>query len=239
MTRTRRLTAEEAAERLGLRISRVTELARNGDLGRKVAGRWMFSEAEVRRVMREREDRATAITQRKRMERDHRRLQGLPPKRPKPRQQTRATNAPPRSRRPRGVSREDMGVSFLLDNILAQERAVEVQYRLPFRAPHHTEMVLHTCTRCTQPLLLLIFGDHATDTEGLLAYGRLMDVAIRQHGVPAYVVSQPVGTGDDAQSLLCRVWPDTGEVITMTPNHWEAFVLALSQSHGCAGAAPR
>lgn len=51
MARTRRLTAEEAAERLGLRISRVTELTRNGDLGRKVAGRWMFSEAEVRRVM--------------------------------------------------------------------------------------------------------------------------------------------------------------------------------------------
>ncbi len=198
MARTRRLTAEEAAERLGLRISRVTELTRNGDLGRKVAGRWMFSEAEVRRVMREREDRATAMTQRKRMERDHRRLHGLPPKRSKPRQRTRTTDAPPRSRRPRGVSSEDMGAWFMRDDILAQERTVEAQYRLPFRAPHHTEMVLHTCTRCAQPLLLLIFGDHATDVEGLLAYGRLMEVAIRQHGMPAYVLSRPVGTGDDA-----------------------------------------
>ncbi len=239
MARTRRLTAEEAAERLGLSVSRVTDLARNGDLGRKVAGRWLFSEAEVRRVMREREDRATAITQRKRMERDHRRLQGLPPKRPKPRQRTHATDAPPRSRRPRGVSSEDMGAWCMRDDLLAQERAMEAQYRLPFRAPHQTEMVLHTCTRWAQPLLLLIFGDHATDAEGLLAYGRLMAVVIRQHGVPAYVLSRPVGTGDDAQSLLCRVWPDTGEVIMMTPNHWDAFVMALSQSHECAGTARR
>jgi excisionase family DNA binding protein len=52
MPRARRLTAEEAAERLGLSVSRVAELARNRDLGRKEGGRWSISEADVARVAR-------------------------------------------------------------------------------------------------------------------------------------------------------------------------------------------
>jgi len=96
------------------------------------------------------------------------------------------------------------------------------------RAPYKT-----TCQRCGQPLLFLIFGDHATDAAGLDAYGRLLEQPIRQHGLPAYVLGQPNGAGDDVVSLLRCVWPDAGEVVEMTPNRPDAFVAALSAGHGC------
>ncbi len=84
MPRSRRLTADEAAERLGLSVGCVTEMARQREIGRKEGGRWTFSEAEIRRVTREREDRAKVLKLRKRLENDRRRLNGLPPER-KPR----------------------------------------------------------------------------------------------------------------------------------------------------------
>src|SRR6266496_1624457 len=70
MPRSRRLTADEAAERLGLRVGRVTEMARQREIGRKEGGRWTFSEAEIRRVTREREDRAKVLKLRKRLDND-------------------------------------------------------------------------------------------------------------------------------------------------------------------------
>src|SRR5437867_8836131 len=84
MARRSRLAAEEAADRLGLSVGRVTEMARDHEIGRKDKGRWTFSEAEIRRVAQEREDHAKALKLRKRLENDRRRLNGLPPKR-KPR----------------------------------------------------------------------------------------------------------------------------------------------------------
>src|SRR6266540_4185969 len=84
MARPRRLTAEETASRLGLSVGRVTEMARQHEIGRKEGGRWTFSEAEIRRVAQERTDRAKVLKLRKRLENDRRQLNGLPPKR-KPR----------------------------------------------------------------------------------------------------------------------------------------------------------
>jgi hypothetical protein len=85
------------------------------------------------------------------------------------------------------------------------------------------------------PLLFLIFGDRAVDVAGLDAYGRLMEQHITQNGVPAYVLGKADGEGDDAVSLLRRVWPDHGEVVEMTPNRWEAFLEQQSQAHHCGG----
>ena len=105
MPRSRRLTADEAAERLGLSVGRVTEMARQREIGRKEGGRWTFSEAEIRRVTREREDRAKVLKLRKRLENDRRRLNGLPPKR-KPRKKRPSLDddlTPQRRRRPRTI----------------------------------------------------------------------------------------------------------------------------------------
>jgi hypothetical protein len=97
------LTAEEAAERLGLSVSRITEMARDHEIGRKDRGRWTFSEAEIRRVGREREDRAKALKLRKRLENDRRRLNGLPPKRKRRKKRPSLDDdlTPRRQRRPR------------------------------------------------------------------------------------------------------------------------------------------
>ncbi len=243
MPRSRRLTAEEVAERLGLSVGRVTEMARQHEIGRKDKGRWTFSEAEIRRVAQEREDRAKAMGLRKRLENDRRHLQGLPPKRKlrKKRPSLDDDLAPRRQRQPRTID-DVLAVYndplYQLDRLLAQERALEQRYQLPFRAPHRTETTLTACQRCGQPLLFLIFGDHATDAAGLDAYGRLMEQPIHQSGLPAYVLGQPNGRGDDAISLLRRVWPIAGEVVEMTPNRWDAFVAALSVGHDCGAGTP-
>ena len=238
MPRSRRLTADEAADRLGLSVGRVTEMARQHEIGRKDRGRWTFSEAEIRRVAQQRENRAKVLKLYKRLENDRRRLQGLPPKR-KPRKKRSSLDddlVPRRTRRPRTID-DILAVYndplYQLDRLLAQEHALEQRYDLPFRAPHQTEAVVTPCHRCGQPLLFLIFGDHATDAAGLNAYGRLMEQPIRQNGLPAYVLGQPAGASDDAISLLRRVWPDAGDVVEMTPNGWDAFVTALSSGHNC------
>src|SRR5438067_11115743 len=105
MSRPRRLTAEEAAERLGLSVGRITEMARDREIGRKDGGRWTFSEAEIRRIAQERTDRAKALKLRKRLENDRRRMGGLPPKR-RPRKKRPSLDddlAPRKGRRPRTI----------------------------------------------------------------------------------------------------------------------------------------
>ncbi|NTU80674.1 MAG: helix-turn-helix domain-containing protein [Chloroflexales bacterium] len=233
--KSRRLTLEEAARRLGLSTGRVAELARSGELGRKEGGRWTFSEAEVRRVARERADHEKAVKLRKKLENDRRRLNGLPPKRRKQRRKARDLDDddPPRRRRGQGLSVDDIGALTMLDQVLAQERALEQRYNLPFRAPQQTAALLHRCERCDTPLLFLIFGERAVDAAGLNAYGRLMEQHIKQNGVPAYVLGKANGTGDDAVSQLRRVWPDHGEVVEIAANRWEAFLEEQSQGHHC------
>jgi hypothetical protein len=236
--RSRRLTLEEAAQKLGLSTGRVAELAREGELGRKEGGRWTFTEAEVRRVARERADHEKAVKLRKKQENDRRRLNGLPPKRRK-KKRCRARDYDdddddePRRRRGRGLSADDIGALRMLDQILAQERALQQRYSLPFRAPQQTAALLHRCERCDAPLLFLIFGDRAVDAAGLDAYGRLMEQHITQNGVPAYVLGKASGEGDDDVALLRRVWPEQGEVVEIATKRLDAFLEEHSQAHRC------
>lgn len=144
----------------------------------------------------------------------------------------------PRRSRRRKQTINDMGALFMLDQLLAQERALEQRYNLPFRAPLQTAARLHRCKRCDAPLVFLIFGERAIDVAGLDAYGRLMEPHIREHGVPTYVLGKANGEGDDAVSLFRRVWPDHGEVMEMTGNRWEQFLEDFSQSHTCRRASP-
>jgi len=209
------LTTDEAARRLGLSPARVQELARAGDIGRKVDGRWAFTEREIARVQGERDRHALRLS--------------LAPKRKRaPRRWRSSSNSG--SGRP---TRADMQAMGYLDQLLAEERRLEQTYELPFRAPQRVATTVHACTRCGQDLLLLIFGDQARDEEGLLAYGRLMREAIVVRGLPAYVLGAPEGDGmlDDTPSLLLQVWPTPSEPRRVTPGEWDGFLEQWSQTH--------
>ena len=99
--------------------------------------------------------------------------------------------------------------------------------------PQRVATTVHTCARCGQDLLLLIFGDQARDEEGLLAYGRLMHDAISARGLPAYILGAPERDGalDDTLSPLLQVWPTPGTVRRVTPGTWDSLVEQWSQAH--------
>jgi hypothetical protein len=200
----RLLTTSDAATRLRVTPERLTALARDGVLGHKVGRSWVFSTKELDAYKRR--------------------------QRAAPRRQTpRGTTSRPRSR----VSRGDLQAAGLLDRLLAEERALEQRYALPFRAPAHVATTIHTCTRCGQPLLFLIFGDNARDEAGLLAYARLMEEPIHEQRLRTYVIGPPDGPAmaDDASSLLLEVWPAVGSVATITPREWDDLMAALSAAH--------
>jgi len=211
------LTTDEAARRLDLSPARVQELARAGEIGRKVDGRWTFTEREIARVQGERERRAFRLS--------------LTSK-PKRKRTTHRRRSPSGSGSGR-LTRADMQAMEHLDRLLADERRLEQTYSLPFRAPQRVATTVHACTRCGQDLLLLIFGDQAHDEEGLLAYGRLMHEAITARGLPAYVLGTPEGDGalDDTPSLLLQVWPEPDEPRRVTPGAWDSLVEQWSQAH--------
>lgn len=73
-----RLTTDEAARRLGLSAARVQELARAGEIGRKVDGRWVFTEREIDRVKGERERRAFRLSLAPKRKRKARRRRSAP-----------------------------------------------------------------------------------------------------------------------------------------------------------------
>jgi len=137
------------------------------------------------------------------------------------------------------LTRADVQAMGYLDQLLAEERRLEQTYSLPFRAPSRVATTVHTCARCGQDLLLLIFGDQARDDEGLLAYGRLMHEAIVARGLPAYVLGAPEGDGlrDDAPSLLLQVWPTPSTVRRVTPQEWDGLLEQWSHAH-CARTQP-
>ncbi len=156
------LTTDEAARRLDLSPARVQELARAGEIGRKVDGRWTFTEREIARVQGERDRRALRLS-----------LTSTRPRKRTPRRR-RSSSGSGSGR----LTRADTQALGYLDQLLAEERRMEQTYSLPFRAPQRVATTVHACARCGQDLLLLIFGDHAHDEEGLLAYERLMHEAI-------------------------------------------------------------
>ncbi len=211
------LTTDEAARRLDLSPTRVQELARAGEIGRKVDDRWTFTERAIARVQGERERRAFRLS--------------LTSK-PKRKRTTRRRRSPSGSGSGR-LTRADMQAMEHLDRLLADERRLEQTYSLPLRAPQRVATTVHACTRCGQDLLLLIFGDQAHDEEGLLAYGRFMHEAITARGLPAYVLGVPEGDGarDDTPSLLLQVWPEPDEPRRVTPGTWDSLVAQWSQAH--------
>jgi hypothetical protein len=211
------LTTDEAARRLELSPARVQELARAGEIGRKVDGRWTFTEREIARVQGERDRRARRLS--------------LTSTRPQKRT-TRHRRSSSGSGSGR-LTRADTQALGYLDQLLAEERRLEQTYSLPFRAPQRVATTVHTCARCGQDLLLLIFGDQARDEEGLLAYGRLMHDAISARGLPAYILGAPEGDGalDDTPSPLLQVWPTPGTVRRVTPGTWDSLVEQWSQAH--------
>ncbi len=211
------LTTDEAARRLELSPARVQELARAGEIGRKVDGRWAFTEREIARVQGERDRHALRISL-------------APQRKRKGTTRRRRSSSDAGSRRP---TRADMQAMNHLDRLLAEERRLEQTYSLPFRAPQRVATTVHACTRCGQDLLLLIFGDQARDEEGLVAYGRLMHEVIVARGLPAYVLGAPEGEGalDDTPSLLLQVWPTPGEVRRVTPREWDGLLEQWSQAH--------
>jgi len=195
----------------------VQELARAGEIGRKIDGRWAFTEREIARVQGERDRRAFRLSLGPKRKRTTRR-----------RRSSSGTNS--RSRRP---TRADVQAMGYLDQLLAEERRLEQTYSLPFRAPQRVATTVHACARCGQDLLLLIFGDQARDEEGLLAYERLMHEAITACGLPAYVLGAPEGDGmlNDTPSPLLQVWPTPSTVRRVTPWEWDGLLEHWSQTH--------
>jgi len=194
-------------------------LARAGEIGRKVDGRWTFTEREIARVQGERDRRARWISL----------ASTRPQKRTTRRRRSSSGSGSGR------LTRADVQAMGYLDQRLAEERRLEQTYSLPFRAPQRVATTVHACARCGQDLLLLIFGDQARDEEGLLGYGRLMREAIVAHGLPAYVLGAPEGDGalDDTPSLLLQVWPMPGTVRRVTPWEWDGLLEQWSRAH-CA-----
>ncbi len=217
------LTTDEAARRLGLSPTRVQELARAGEIGRKVDGRWAFTEREITRVQGERDRHAL-------------RLSLAPQRKRKGTTRRRRSSSDAGSKRPTRADTQALGY---LDQLLAEERRLEQTYELPFRAPQRVATTVHACTRCGQDLLLLIFGDQARNEEGLLAYERLMHDVIVARGLPAYVLGAPEGDGalDDTVSPLLQVWPTPGEVRRVTPRAWDGLLEQWSQDH-CTATLP-
>ncbi len=152
------LTTDEAGRRLGLSPARVQELARAGEVGRKVDGRWAFTEREITRVQGECDRHAL-------------RLSLAPQRKRKGTTRRRRSSSDAGSKRPTRADTQALGY---LDQLLAEERRLEQTDELPFRAPQRVATTVHACTRCGQDVLLLVFGDQARDEEGVLAYGRLM-----------------------------------------------------------------
>jgi len=221
------LTTDEAARRLELSPARVQELARAGEIGRKIDGRWAFTEREIARVQGERDRRALRISLTSTGKRKRKRTT---------RRQRSSSGSGSGSGR---LTRADTQALGYLDQLLAEERRLEQTYSLPFRAPQRVATTVHACARCGEDLLLLIFGDQARDEDGLWAYERLMREVIVARGLPAYVLGAPEGDGtlDDTPSLLLRVWPESGEVRRVTPGEWDSLLDQWSQAH-CAHAPP-
>jgi hypothetical protein len=111
------LTTDKAARRLDFSSARVQELARVGEIGRKVDGRWAFTEREIARVKGERDCRALQLS--------------LAPKRKRTTQRRRSSSNSGSGR----PTRADMQAMGYLDQLLAEERRLEQTYELPFRAP--------------------------------------------------------------------------------------------------------
>jgi len=110
--------------------ARVQELARAGEIGRKVDGRWTFTEREIARVQGERDRRALRLSL----------TSTRPQKRTTRRRRSSSGSGSGR------LTRADMQAMEHLDRLLADERRLEQTYSLPFRAPQRVATTVHACS---------------------------------------------------------------------------------------------
>ena len=133
------------------------------------------------------------------------------------------------------LSKADMQALYQLDRILEEERRIEKQYALPFRAPARVATSLQQCSHCRKDIALLIFGDNAKDVAGLEAYARMMAEPIKGTNLPTYVIAPPSDPGSpDNPALLLKVYPAQEDACFITPDEWEILIKKLSDAHcGC------
>ena len=130
------------------------------------------------------------------------------------------------------LTKADMRALTMLDRLVEEDRRIEQHYDLPFRSPRQVATSMQPCTHCHQDIAWLIFGDDAKDAAGLEAYARLMADAIKQKGLPAYVIAPPSDPSDlDSPALLLKVYPSQGEPGFTTPPAWEELIRVLSDEH--------
>ena len=246
MPRAKRLSTAEAAARVGVSERQMRALAKSHWIGKKDGNGWTFTETEIRKLIQERKDHAAAIKLRKRLENDRRRLKGLPPKRKKKRPPRRYDEEDrPRRRRGQPLTIDDLLARqydplYQLDRLLAQERAIQQTYSLPFRAPLSTRYGLVQCPACGGNALLLIDCDNAHDEAGIDGYQRMTADLIAQHGLPTILRLPPDPPPPDpaCRMTLRLVWPDDRhppELRTVTQAEWDRLVDDLIGPHCSAG----
>lgn len=245
MPRAKRLSTVEAAARLGVSERQMRALAKSHWIGKKEGGAWTFTETEIRKLDEERKAHQKAVKLRKRLENDLRRLKGLPPKRKKKRPTHSYEADRPRRRRGQPLTIDDLLARqydplYQLDRLLAQERAIQQTYSLPFRAPLSTRYGLVQCPACGGKALLLIDCDNAHDEAGIDGYQRMTADLIAQHGLPTILRLSPDPPPPDpaCRMTLRLVWPDDRhppELRTVTQAEWDRLVDDLIGPHCSAG----
>lgn len=130
------------------------------------------------------------------------------------------------------LTKADMQALTMLDRLVEEDRRIEQKYDLPFRSPRQVATSMQPCTHCHTDIAWLIFGDYAKDAAGLEAYARLMADAIKQKGLPTYVIAPPSDPSDlDSPALLLKVYPEQEEPCFTTPPAWEQLIARLSDEH--------
>jgi hypothetical protein len=124
------------------------------------------------------------------------------------------------------------GALYALDHILENERRIEQQYALPFRAPQKVITSLQQCVHCGKDIALMIFGDNAKDAAGLEAYARLMAEPIQSVNLPTWIITPPADPSSlENPSLLLKVHPTREEPYWIIPDKWVEHIGELSNAH--------
>lgn len=123
---------------------------------------------------------------------------------------------------------------YMLDIVLDRERQrqLEQRYRLPFRVPHEILTSLQQCDHCGEDISLLIFGDKASDSDGLEAYARLMSESVKKTNLPTWVITPPIDASSlENPSLLLKIHPDREQSFMITPDEWLSMITEMSDAH--------
>ncbi|MDO8336518.1 MAG: hypothetical protein Q7T74_07115 [Candidatus Saccharibacteria bacterium] len=130
------------------------------------------------------------------------------------------------------LSQFDMGAAHLLDQILERERKIEHHFVLPFRAPAKVLTSLQQCIHCGEDIALLIFGDNASNSDGLEAYARLMAKPVLATNLPTYVITPPADPSSlENPSLLLKIFPVQEKSFWITPDEWLSLIAQMSDAH--------